>query len=432
MIQKNTNLVIYTFSILFFIQLSCIGLSHASDRSKTNKHQGDKERSSPQISQLELQSELMSFADRFASILGGAYQSFVRQNPKYGTQFIAQENGINALLAAYTIAAEPNPSVALLDMTIMVTLGRMVYEDRYLQNLEEDIKGILESFKKLEQDIWRITAKLLVPEEQERLRQGIIDWRKANPGQIQFSYLRFENFASSRMISSIVSEIDSRGVFGSIKKATTEAERVRLIAERGMFLASRLLFLSGYFSEVWLQNLIMNPELQEIKNDFHTFSLSSKRLVEFAESLPSHLEANSKVLISKLEAKEVKNFFNEVQDTITIADDLSKSVDKTLNMADALVGKLPIYVDKLEFERAIIQINRTVQDINTTLMIVDNLLSSPNFGKMLNLFIDLFDRYEYDPKKLIVHFMVSLGGLILLFFFCLFILRYADKKFITK
>ena len=31
--------------------------------------------------------------------------------------------------AAFTIAADPEPQVALLDMVVMTTLGRMVYED---------------------------------------------------------------------------------------------------------------------------------------------------------------------------------------------------------------------------------------------------------------------------------------------------------------
>ena len=433
MVRKQTNclvlilLLLPVFLLFFEIQLS-------DARTNLSKTQNDKKKDqSSKITQLELQSELMSFADRFSSILGGAYQQFVQEDPKQGALFIAREGGIFTLSAAYTIAAEPNPTIALLDMTIMVSLGRMIYEDTHLKNFGEDIQLILKPLIILEQDIWRIASRLMTLDEQKKLRKGIIEWRRKNPDQRQFSYLRSEKFASDRNIFNLAKEIDPRGMFSSIKKATTEAERMRLVAERAMYLSTRIPLLFGVFGEVWLQKVIMNPEFQEIKSDFNRVSKSLEKLTIWTESFQTQLQNSSKNLLSGIKDKEVKNFFTQVHNTVMSANTLSESMNENFVMADALLLKLPGQLQDIkEFEKNLDQIDSTIQNLNVTLSTANQLLSSPNLANILDSIVPIINQYEKDAKNLITYFVVSTGGLILFLFICLFIYRYAEKKIIKR
>ena len=83
--------------------------------------------------------------------------------------------------SVYTIAAQPNPQVGLLDMVAVTTLGRMIYEDNIRRKYGKSTDVLVDGFRQLEMDIWRIAAKVLTKEQQAELRQLILYWRKNNP-----------------------------------------------------------------------------------------------------------------------------------------------------------------------------------------------------------------------------------------------------------
>ena len=81
------------------------------------------------MTEVELQSELMSYADRFASIITQALEDFETLNPKPQARQVILSDLVYSITAVYTIAAEPNPQVGLLDMVTVTTLGRIIYEE---------------------------------------------------------------------------------------------------------------------------------------------------------------------------------------------------------------------------------------------------------------------------------------------------------------
>jgi hypothetical protein len=81
------------------------------------------------ITEVELQSVLMSYADRFVSIITQALEDFETLNPTPQARHVILSDLVYSQSAVYTIAAEPNPQVGLLDMVAVTTLGRIVYED---------------------------------------------------------------------------------------------------------------------------------------------------------------------------------------------------------------------------------------------------------------------------------------------------------------
>ena len=83
------------------------------------------------ITEAELQVQLMRFADRYAGFVAQAIGDVERlqSTPEARREFNAPL--VYSTAAAYTIAADARPQVALLDMVVMTTLGRMVFEDHW-------------------------------------------------------------------------------------------------------------------------------------------------------------------------------------------------------------------------------------------------------------------------------------------------------------
>ena len=68
------------------------------------------------ITETELQSERMAFADRLASYLHQALRDFERAPGMQEMRPMVQKDVVISSASAFTIAAEPDPGTALLDM----------------------------------------------------------------------------------------------------------------------------------------------------------------------------------------------------------------------------------------------------------------------------------------------------------------------------
>ena len=62
-----------------------------------------------------------------------------------------------------------------------------------------------------------------------------------------------------------------------------------MLAERGLYLATRLPLLTGGFSEVWMSQLLANPDALKILQDLHSLSDVSQRMATVAEQMPDKL-----------------------------------------------------------------------------------------------------------------------------------------------
>ena len=262
------------------------------------------------MTEVELQSELMSYADRFVSIMTQALEDYETSNPPAQAHRVILMDLVYSQSSVYTIAAEPHPQVGLLDMVTLTTLGRIIYEDNMRRKYGNSTKVLSDSFRQLEKDVWQIAAKVLTKEQQAELRQLILLWRKNNPDKVVYNYLRFSDFAAQRRNSTLVKKVESGGLFKTVKEVTQQVEETRMLAERGIFLATRLPLLTGNFAEVWMSQLIVSPEAQKILADIHTFSSVSERMATVAEQLPDKVMKD----VSKLQKQTVDNVMKGVDE----------------------------------------------------------------------------------------------------------------------
>jgi hypothetical protein len=122
-------------------------------------------------------------------------------------------------------------------------------------------------------------------------------WRKNNPEVTFFPFIRFTNFAADRRESKLTRAEEPEGMFETVEAATEQVEEMRLLAERGMYLATRMPQLTGAFSQIWLANLIDNPDVKRFMADFLLLSQVSARLATVAENFPDQIAAERKATI---------------------------------------------------------------------------------------------------------------------------------------
>ena len=272
--------------------------------SATLKNKQKKTGSSHIMTVVELQSELMGFADRIQSILFQAFENFDASNPDIKSRNFFLGDLTYTMSAAFTIAGQPDPEMALLDMIVIVSLGRSIYENVHYQTFGKSVTPIVNSFQELENDVWRIAAKVLDIEQQKELRELISQWHGEHSHQTAYSYIRFGDFAKYRGRTTLKPKGKKGGMFKSVQEATQQVEETRMLAERGLYLGSRLSLLTGAFAEYWLSQLLLNPQMSEILSDLNRVSVVSERLATVAEEIPQQI-AEERQTIIKQASKEM-------------------------------------------------------------------------------------------------------------------------------
>jgi hypothetical protein len=271
------------------------------------------------MTEAELQAQVMNFADRNTSIMASAFVAYDAESPPPKNRRLIRGTVVYSLSSAFTIAASSEPDAALLDMVVMITLGRMIFEEHWLKKMGSEVEPILAGFRKSEKDIWQIANKVFTPEQQKQLYAIIKEWRQNNQDVLVFSYIRYGDFMSERSTSRLDQEKKTGGLFKSVQVATQQVEEMRLLAERGMFLATRLPLLTGAFADLWLSQLTVNPDVKEILGDLHQFSEVSERLANVAEKLPDQIAKERDITI-----KQAMNNINDLM--IATIDQAAKKV----------------------------------------------------------------------------------------------------------
>jgi hypothetical protein len=300
------------------------------------------------MTEAELQGYVMAFADRYWSIMNSAGIEYAENRPSPEKRRIIKALLTYSAADAFTIAAGPKPVAAFLDMVVMVTLGRMVFEQHYAKIHGSEVAPIVGGFKKAEADIWQIAGDILTAEQQQKLMRLIQTWRQNNPKNIVFSSVRFSEFEKFRGFSDESGKKSSGGLFRSVAKATEQVEEMRLISERAMYLGSRLPMLTGAFADVWTSRLTRNQDVDVILADVNRIADGLQRIAAVSEKLPDDIAKERDTTINTLiqevakqrretiedflaEEKRIRGLLTELKLTLISGKDLSISTNAILD-----------------------------------------------------------------------------------------------------
>ncbi len=270
------------------------GVVHAADIDKDTKEK------TYALTEAQLQSHLMSFADRFASIMDTAIAKFEALNPTGKSRYEVLELMTFSLHHAFIIAGESEPDVGLLDMFSMVTLGRIFFEQEGQSRYGKKIVPVLAGYRRAEADIRNVAAKVLTPDQMRNLMKIIKRWRSKNPEVKSFPLVRFSTFAADRRESTLSKAEDPEGLFESVERASETVEEMRLLAERGVYLSTRIPLLFGLFGDLWLTRWMDNPDMQKALTDLSQLSRGTSVLAVAIEKLPTQISTVREATIKQL------------------------------------------------------------------------------------------------------------------------------------
>jgi hypothetical protein len=415
------------------------------------------------MTEVELQSQVMSFADRFVATLAPAFGKYERTSPSSENRRRALGDTVYPMAAAYIIAAESDPGVALLDMVAMVTLGRMIIEEVGPKELGSEVEPVLQAYQTAEEDIWDIARQVLTPDQQNQLYTLIQEWRQEHPEITQFSHIRFSDFAAERRKSKLARGEKVSGLFKSVEKATQEAEEVRLLAERGMFLGTRLPQLTGLFADVWASRLLAsNPEVNQMLTDVHTFSVVSERLANSTDGLSNQITAERKATVEQVmkgvselrevtidqvikrvsierelaidqlvdrvaqerkrtieeflaEEKRMKGLLTELRQTLGVGNELLTSTNTLAARLKLGEGEAPSEpFDIKDYQATLVEASNVIRQTDGLVKTIDQLMLSPGWEKGLPRVIEAMEQAGQKGDEWITHAFL-LGILLILF-----------------
>ena len=199
------------------------------------------------LSYSQLRGFLMDFADRYMQMVGQAADALQKENQDPDARTAIQSIKLFPCSAAFSIAIDANPHMALLNMEVLVHLQGSVWRDEAPKKFGVKAASLLNVQTELENDIDVITLKVLKPEQLEELKTLVTEWRTEHPDQRYVSYIRFSDFSgmSPHRHGKTTSLLSIAGLLSALQvvnidEATRSVDQARMVAERTIYLSQRI------------------------------------------------------------------------------------------------------------------------------------------------------------------------------------------------
>jgi len=275
----------------------------------------------------QLQERLMGFADRYLNRMSEAMDTVAEKHGTPECRVAAHATKYYPGLTVVTIASEGEPEVSLLDLMVVVTLERMVWEGEWAREaFGEHADVVTTAQRDVEADIWSIAASVMTPGQLDEMRELIESWREEHPGRRYVSSTRFDDFASLRA--------RGRGtqfqfdLLAPVSDAARAVEETRLLGERTLFIASRMPMLVQWQAELLMHQLAAKPEMKRLLDDSRAISVAADRLSNVAARWPDDM------------AKQRTQMLEELERHTEVVGGLIESVRASLDDARGLAGEI--------------------------------------------------------------------------------------------
>jgi hypothetical protein len=256
-----------------------------------------------------LQGGVMRFADTFAATITQATGDFARAAGTPEAQIQALSWSVGQNTAAFSIATGPNARVDLLDMIVLVTLGRMTHEEYWGPKVwGEADRPMQVAFTQLEGQIWEIAKLALTEQQQSDLRATMVDWRETHPDMGVTATVRLPLFEDLLANSKLQKEKGAGGLgdllsldpFAGLEPTLQKMEQLRLIAERGLYYSQRIPLVFSTQIELLGLRLMRMPGIQSALADSERVSKAAASVAETAARLPDELHAEREAAVRQI------------------------------------------------------------------------------------------------------------------------------------
>lgn len=393
-----------------------------------------------------LQAELQRSTDDFTSRVVAGLEEYVRRSNTSEARTQALRWRLSLASSALTIATGPNPKANLLDFVALASLNRAFVED-LARNARPPgaFDPWLQSSRILETNAWKLTGKVLTPEQQSELRAAIDRWRaeEAPTGDAFFSRAHEFGFAirqagESKASASSVFSLVGLDPTAGLDPAVREVTRTRLFAERALYAMQHLPFIVRWQTEMLAEGLLRQPEVTNLVASTDRLSRAAESATRTAGELPDRVTAERKAILEALEAQEgrLRELAAEVGQTLAAGEAMSTSLNSTIQTFDALMKRFGVGepargprdtnappFNILDYARTAEQIATMSRELDTVIRDLTGTLDSPALDRRLVDLRALTAQARADARSVLNHAFLLAAGLILLTFTCAFVYR---------
>ncbi len=405
------------------------------------------------ISERQLQAAVMVFSDHFAMIYWQASDDILRSGITPAEELAIQHNKVLYTSSAMNIAAQPNPTAALIDMITFVRLGHYAVKSHWIPKVfGAKGKPLVEAYKKLESEVWELSAQVLTSEQQEEVLNLIDKWRNEHPNQWYIAGIHSDGLPASRGKPVHPIYQDGDGIMSTVSEGLVKVDEAMMIADRALFLSERLPRLLTLQGEALVAQITKNPLILQVTSDISEFKGLGSQLTQSFEELPEAIsQERQKTLehLFSLIGQERKQFttslidqeelllkvLNDTQNTLQTGSETAKMYIRLVEAIEELVEisglSSTTTSNNEEKENGLAKANdlllktqQTAQEINTLMVSFNNLLSletaEDRESAIDTLLIKLVDTEKAMVSQI---FWYSLGLILIIslsiFFLCL-------------
>jgi hypothetical protein len=226
-----------------------------------------------------LQTEMLYFADRF---LAAVAETMDRGASRAGTaegRVSLQQIKVAYVTSAIIIASEPEPLKVLREYLVFLELATMLWASGGDPGVPPDIAAdVHRTLLSLQSQLRSIALLALSRDAIGTIRELAEEWRRDNPDRAYIAFVRFSDLGSPEARQQVAAEIRSGGLLAPVRAAVREAEELRLVSERAIFIANHMPILIEWQAELFLSRTLATPEVQSLIEDSAAFSTAATNL----------------------------------------------------------------------------------------------------------------------------------------------------------
>jgi tetratricopeptide (TPR) repeat protein len=398
------------------------------------------------VTQEKIQTAVMRFSDRFLAIFGQAATQMENHIDTHRVDLIRLK--LYTMAASFEIASGPYPGLDLLNMLVLVTLNRIVWEDHWQPKVYgQPAEGMVAASRVLETDIWSVAGKWMTLQQREELLELIHEWRNKFPDQTYVTSIRFDNLGKLSPETELDTALQPGGFLAPVSIAGRAVEETRHTLERAIYLVSRMQLLVSNQIELAYEDLATQPDVAKLLADAGRFNEMLEKFVELVEKMPEQMTVQSQIVlqqtmqeISKERESAINQIMNGVADErenivrefvsqekqlhgmLTELQKTMKAGNELLSSADTLVARFDFTpssddakpFDINDYRSTASEITRIVQQSNLLLDSLNGLLASPALEQRLPQLFEIIARTENESEKFSNHLFRQGVALILI------------------
>jgi len=403
---------------------------------------------------IELQASLMSFADRFSAEIYETATSVESGIESPELRLLMAKTRLYSTSSIYDIVSGPYIGVALFDTLVLVTLKRILLQEYWLPQVLGDIgEPMLETYQRLEDDIWSIAAKYMTTAQQRDLHDVIIAWRENNPHKVGVEFIRFDDFGPLGRKPTLEEARKPGGLLAPVSEATQAVDEVRMLGERAMFLLTRNQLLLNYQIDVAFKQLVAEPEVRQILADIQAFRNVSGDYAKIMSDLPQELRITTDSTIEQIATRVTSERKEAIRQLMTRLTQERKQLFADIAAEEQRFGRILTELRQTlaagtglmtEVNRAMAvaedvsleEVTAASRQVTEMVNALEGLLGSPAWEVQVPRLIEVMSRLESESQKIIDSFFRKTLILILLLttfvLIALLIYRFATEKLIKK